>query len=914
MENNNLQNAIDLFKKHGQSYWMSILKKEVAKIRERIIQLNQSIGIDEDRMSLMEWGPSDKSQTPNSLIVPQQIRLGNLLLRNINGATVFELPFFLPVNANGIMFNLGTDSEKVPDIFQNIILRLLLTMRMDLVKVSIVDLNYGNNFPIVASLKNPMLNSEIIYQQDKITNLINQLGAEISNANANFLAGNPNIDIYNASAGEMAQPYHFVFIDGFPNGFTPSAIDDLIRLISNGNATRVGIHLFINYSQRNPAPRDFDLHRFESCCSWISKDSAGTYSFMNWPLNISPKTDLELDTEVTDRSPEYVNYLNSIKPRSVTYSLDAWIEKLKATDQVWKGSTVDGIRVPIGYSTPTKTFDFYIANDNDSSCKDFFALIAGLPGYGKTVMLHNIIVNAAMKYSPDELCFYLADFAEGASFNIYRNLPHVKSLMLSNNKEYALRMIDDIELEAKKRSNLYKQGQKQFGKQINTLSNYREVTGQKIPRIILIMDEFHYLFLSTDATTIRAKEKMCNGIRQWRKFGISVILCTQSISGVNFGSTDTYITYRFALNLLEMDSKTVIRNTAAVSLKRKGQAIMNNSSDGNLNANVEFQCAYSPYYLDYVKYLSELYSQKFQKPHIPFICEDETDVDIFDNQEFAHILANKKVERDNNKCYVFVGKPDLLRPMHTRILYRRQQNSNTIIIGDDYRTLIFNLMTQLIQLWYKSPLKSKFYMLDCFNVGDMFQGALNDMCNLSNNFVTGLNRDASSFINEIYDELEKRKEKQKNGEMTEERIVLVIMNTHNCDDLKRQSGKYGLESSESNKKLVAILSDGSPLGVHCIIHTQSYEILFKRNQIFDSDKYYSLFENQVFLKGADIGNMYLGGLKFNAPDVIGRMVVVNAKTDGEPYEQCNAYSCISARENNATTLFMDKYFQRFQNT
>ena len=126
------------------------------------------------------------------------------------------------------------------------------------------------------------------------------------------------------------------------------------------------------------------------------------------------------------------------------------------------------------------------------------------------------------------------------------------------------------------------------------------------------MDEFHTLFISTDNTTIRAKEELCNGIRQWRKFGISIILCTQSISGVNFGSADTQITYRFAMNLLEMDSKSVIRNDAAKMLARKGQTIMNNTADGKVDMNVEFQSAFSPHYLDHVHYLNLQDTHQYQ--------------------------------------------------------------------------------------------------------------------------------------------------------------------------------------------------------------------------------------------------------------------------------------------------------------
>ena len=507
-----------------------------------------------------------------------------------------------------------------------------------------------------------------------------------------------------------------------------------------------------------------------------------------------------------------------------------------------------------------------------------------------------------MKYSPDELCFYLADFAEGASFSIYKKLPHVKSLMLSNNKEYALRMLNDLVLEAKKRSHLFQKAQREKGKQVTNLASYREVTGDKLPRIVFVMDEFHYLFLSTDPTTIAAKEALCNGIRQWRKFGISIILCTQSISGVNFGDADKQITYRFALNLLDMDSKTVIRNDSAKSLTRKGQTIMNNTADGNVSMNVEFQSAFTKHYLDHVDYLAKLYEHKYGNIHKPYICESGTDADIADNLKIYDSIAAITFAKNPQYCDVYVGKPDLLRDTHTRIRYQRRQNSNTLIVGDDYKTMIYDMMVQMVQLQGYSDSKSKIYVLDCFNVGDDYQGALKGMQDVSEVFTIGTSQNAAQYIDEICAELERRKAEQKEGKMTEERIVLAIMNAQNCYELKPQPGKFGVEPSVAAKKLATLLSEGGPLGIHFIIHCLSYETMFKTNGVLT-----------ILLKGADVANMFLGGLKVAPPEENGLMIVLNGKADGEAYEQCKAYSDITATgKKNSVVEFMSNLFEKYR--
>ena len=139
------------------------------------------------------------------------------------------------------------DADKVPHLFQNLILRLLLSMRMNLVKVSIVDMDFGSSFPFISSITNPTFQNKIIYHQDGINKLLEELALEISEANKNYLGRYPNLDSYNDTVGDMAFPYHFVFLDDFPNGFTQQAIDNLLRLIDHGNASKAGIKIFINY-------------------------------------------------------------------------------------------------------------------------------------------------------------------------------------------------------------------------------------------------------------------------------------------------------------------------------------------------------------------------------------------------------------------------------------------------------------------------------------------------------------------------------------------------------------------------------------------------------------------------------------------------------------------------------------------
>ena len=908
-----LKQHIEQFQERGKEYLQKRQEDTLADIAGRLEALNEQIKTHEGSASMSSL--DSEISLSSSPVLPDYFRYGVLKIVDLKGQIMSDLdiPLLLPTKVNAVMMDFGDDASKVPNLFQSLIIRLLLSIRMDLVQVSIIDMNFGRSFPLVSSINNPAFKFTILNRQEEVSQLITGLSREISEANRVFLGRYPDIDQYNANARDMAHPYHFVFIDDFPYGFTSQAIDDLHRLIDNGNAASAGIKIFINFSEKSPAPRDFDLQRFKSNCSWI-KSANGVISLENWPAvfpqNVVPTVDLDLPTKYK----ELVESINGVEQKEVSYSLDGWIEDLKKNNKVWSGDTSDGIKVPVGFITPTKLFDFYLANDNDNSCRDFFALVAGQSGYGKTVLLHNVIVNSAMMYSPEELQIYLADFSNGTSFVNYRDLPHVKSLMLSNNKEYALRMMEHLLLESNRRAKLYKKAKLQYGMSIETLASYRKVTNEVLPRILFIIDEVQVLFSATDVVTMNARELLFRGIRDWRKYGISVILCSQSFIGVNLGNAETQITYRFAFKLVEEeDSRRLLRNGAANKLSRVGQALMNNVLDGREERNVEFQSAYSSHYLDHVKYLAELYVQKYGNKHVPYICEAEADADITENEGLVSSIKDGTFRVDHQYCDVFVGKPDLLRDSHTRIRYQRRQNSNTLIVGNDYKTMIYDIMVQLIQLQGSSFPNSKMFVVDCFNIGNEYHGALDGIQSISEAFSVGTSQNIVGFIDECCVELERRKEEQKKQEMTESRWVLAIMNAQDCYELKPQPDKYGrMEPSETAKKLATLLAEGSALGIHCIVHCQSYNSMFKTTPVLSS-KEFSMFENLILLKGADVSNMYFDNLKVAAPEEDGVMIVINGKIDKEAYEQCKAYSDITVVDcENPTITFVSNLFEKYR--
>lgn len=580
----NHNNAIDVFANRGLEYLKSRQKTAVQQIVDNLKKLNEELSSREDSLAMLGFGEIDEDKVPSNCVVPERIRYGILQIENSKGVTLKnpEIPLLLPTNVNAVMMNLSSESEKVPVLFQIIIIRLLLSMRIELVKVSVVDMDFGSSFPIVSAITNPLFKNDLIYRPEDVSRLIDELTDEIGTANRSFMGRCADIDTFNKNAGDKALPYHFVFIDDFPSGFSSQSIDTLLRLIDNGNATRAGIKLFINYDSRNQAPRDFDLKRFEKNCAWISKGQKGV-DFMNWlfksPVRTIPKLDISIPLNVQ----QYIDFINSIKPVEVESNDN---EVLKLTDYLvkkkdwWSKKSGDMLQIPFGLSSSKQMEYLKITQESGQNS----ALVIGIPGSGKSIFLHTIIVNAAFNYAPDELNLYLIDFS-GVEFNIYalHHLPHAKIIAPEAEREFGLSVLRGLLEEGQRRMNLCREHE------VSNIVELREAAPQlKIPRLLVIIDEFQKFFeIENDAISREASSIIHTIIQEFRKFGINLILATQKLSGTASVLPKDLVANRILFKSAPSDFTTLISLPMGEKLPTftVGSCIYNSNS-GSPEANI----------------------------------------------------------------------------------------------------------------------------------------------------------------------------------------------------------------------------------------------------------------------------------------------------------------------------------------
>ena len=76
-------------------------------------------------------------------------------------------------------------------------------------------------------------------------------------------------------------------------------------------------------------------------------------------------------------------------------------------------------------------------------------LLAGRTGSGKSTLMHALITNIALNYSPDEIDLYLIDFKKGVEFKVYatHELPHASVVAIESEREFGLSVLQRLDAE-----------------------------------------------------------------------------------------------------------------------------------------------------------------------------------------------------------------------------------------------------------------------------------------------------------------------------------------------------------------------------------------------------------------------------------------------------------------------------------
>lgn len=263
--------------------------------------------------------------------------------------------------------------------------------------------------------------------------------------------------------------------------------------------------------------------------------------------------------------------------------------------QDWTARSADGITFAVGRTGPTPV-EITFGDDREQKHN---ALITGAVGQGKSNLLKVIIYSIAARYAPTEVELFLLDFKEGVTLypmaptpGSPQFLPHARVLGIEADQDFGLAVLSYLESEFVRRARLFKP----YG---DSIARYRAANpSATMPRIVLIVDEFHLLLEDEgDKVGARAAKLLEQVVRRGRSYGVHVILASQSISGIStlLGSSQgVFSQFPIRLGLKNSPQEAVATftqgNDAAARLRFRGEAVLNKEY-GAVDANQNLMVA-----------------------------------------------------------------------------------------------------------------------------------------------------------------------------------------------------------------------------------------------------------------------------------------------------------------------------------
>ena len=251
-------------------------------------------------------------------------------------------------------------------------------------------------------------------------------------------------------------------------------------------------------------------------------------------------------------------------------------------DDPWRHDSTDGLDVVFG-KAGRGLLELSLRTENPPHPN---MLVGGMVGTGKSNLLLDIVYGLAIRYSPDEFQVHLLDFKQGLEFARFapdaegRNwLPHVRTLGLESDRAFGIAVLDWFLDELERRSELFKSAGQ------SGIVGYRRATGTTVPRLLLIVDEFHELFAGNDAERERAVEALERLAKQGRVYGVHLLLASQTTSGVSALAVKgdgifAQFPLRLSLKNTSMESEAILSqgNKAAADLSYRGEVVFNKNA------------------------------------------------------------------------------------------------------------------------------------------------------------------------------------------------------------------------------------------------------------------------------------------------------------------------------------------------
>jgi len=795
----------------------------IRRLLDETDRLNRLPRVDWSSATLPDWTPADEF---TALIrfghwrldldrLAASVRRQADFLADRPATVLMPALLALPTRSSLLLQTERAGRQEALDTLRAVMLRLLTSLPPGRVRFTIIDpVGLGENFAGFMHLvdyEEGLVGGRIWTESEHIEARLTELTSHMENVIQKYLRNEfETIDAYNQQAGELAEPYRFLVIADFPANFNEEALRRLTSIVSSG--ARCGLFTLIAHDRRLPTPHELQIedvaaasvHLVHEGDRFVLQDDL----LRQWPLTLDAPPSEEVLTRIVHAVGQAAKDALRVE---VPFELIA-----PAPAQCWAAEARTEVNVPLGHTGAVRLQHLRLGRGLAQH-----ALIAGKTGSGKSNLLHVIITNVALRYSPDEVEFYLVDFKKGVEFKVYvtHPLPHARAIAIESDREFGVSVLQRIDAELARRGDLFRAAG------VQDLAAYRETTGAVLPRTLLIVDEFQVFFTEDDRLAQDAGVLLDRLVRQGRAFGIHVMLGSQTLGGSTglARSTMGQMAVRIALQCSEADSQLILddTNVAARLLSRPGEAIYNDAG-GLVEGNSPFQIAWLPdarrnTYLDQV---SALAAARQVRREPPVVFEGNAPSDIRQNRMLAALLEAPAWPAASGVPQAWLGEAVAIKDP-TAVPLRRQSGANLLLVGQRDDAALAMMAAALVALGAQlPPARARFVILDARPAEAQEAGELRDVGAVlphETRFVPW--RDVAGAIAELAAEAQRRVAAD---ETDAPAIFLFVYGVQRYRMLRRQEDEFSFAASgedkppAADKQFAELLREGPHFGIHVV--------------------------------------------------------------------------------------------------
>ena len=280
-------------------------------------------------------------------------------------------------------------------------------------------------------------------------------------------------------------------------------------------------------------------------------------------------------------------------------------------------------------------------------------LIAGQTGSGKSAGLNSLIVSLLYKASPDDLRFILVD-PKRVEFSKFRGMPHSLFEKTITEPNEALNALKWAENEMNRRYTVLSKYSCSKLSEYNSLPDVKSGKINKLPHIVIIVDELANLMMSAVGGEIESKVSSIAALA--RAAGIHLIVATQRPSAdVITGTIKANLTSRIAFRVPDATNSRIILDVlGAESLSGNGDMLFF-PNDAGEPKRVQGSFVSGEEVLAVVNYIKDHYECDFDEDAEKYVsggsgsggamggAEGGNDLDPLASRIMAHAIKSKQI-------------------------------------------------------------------------------------------------------------------------------------------------------------------------------------------------------------------------------------------------------------------------------